>query len=119
MSSAKDLTIREAQEKVEKFLNLRGKDWTQTDNRFYMFTHMSEEMGELARHIITAELSLNLDRTSRETMPREKVVSLIKDDLGDILYHVLKFAVACNIDIAEAFEEAMSDIEQRYGRKMT
>ena len=117
MSSAKDLTVKEAQERVEKFLNLQGKDWTQIDNRFYLFTHMGEEMGELARHIITAELGLNLDRTTRETMPREKVVSLIKDDLGDILYHLLKLAVTYNIDLAEAFKEAMSDIEQRYGRK--
>ena len=119
MSSAKDLTIKEAQEKVERFLSLQGKDWTRIDNRFYLFTHMSEEMGELARHIITAEFNLNLDRTSRETMPREKVVSLIKDDLGDILYHVLKLAVAYDIDLAEAFKEAMSDIEQRYGWKTT
>lgn len=105
--------------KVKKFLNIQGKDWTQIDNRLYLFTHMSEEMGELARHIITIEFNLNLDRTKREPMPKEKVVSFIKDDLGDIFYHALKLAVAYNIDLAEAFEEAMLNIEQRYGKKST
>ena len=94
-----------------------GKDWTQIDNRFYLFTHTSEEMGELARHIITVEFNLNLDRTTRESMPKEKVISLINDDLGDILYHILKLAVAYSIDLAEAFKETMSNIEERYGKK--
>jgi len=116
MSSPKD-TIKQAQDRIKKFLNVQGKDWTKIDNRFYLFTHMSEEMGELARHIITAEFNLNLDRTTRESMPKEKVASLIKDDLGDLLYHILKLAVAYNIDLAEAFEETMSNIEERYGKK--
>jgi len=119
VDSTKDVTIKQAQERVKKFLNIQGKDWTQIDNRLYLFTHMSEEMGELARHIITTEFNLNLDRTKREPMPKEKVVSFIKDDLGDIFYHALKLAVAYNIDLAEAFEEAMLNIEQRYGKKST
>ena len=119
ISSPKDTTIKQAQEKVKKLLNVQGKDWTQIDNRFYLFTYTSEEMGELARHIITAEFDLNLDRTNRKPMPKDKIISLIGDDLGDILYHILKLAVAYNIDLAEAFEEAMSNIEQRYGRKST
>ena len=117
MISLKGMTIKQAQDRVEKFLNVQGKDWTQIDNRFYLFMHMSEEMGELARHIITAEFNLNLVRTTREPMPKEKVISLIKDDLGDILYHILKLAVAHNIDLVEAFEETMSNIEKRYGKK--
>jgi len=117
MGSPRDVTIREAQEKVEKFLSLQGRDWTRIDNHFYLFTHMGEELGELARHMITAELSLNLDRTNKEPMPKRQVIALIRDDLGDILYHLLKLAVAYNIDLTEAFEEAMSNIEQRYGRK--
>ncbi len=117
MSSPENVTIRQIQDRVEKFLNAQGKGWTQIDNRFYVFTHMSEEMGELARHMIAAEFNLNVDRTAREPMPKEKIVSLIKDDLGDILYHLLKFAVAYGIDLAEAFEEAMSNIERRYGGK--
>jgi NTP pyrophosphatase (non-canonical NTP hydrolase) len=111
-----DMTIKQVQDRVRDFLNVQGKDWTQIDNRFYLFTHMSEEMGELARHIITAEFDLNLDRTAGQPMPKEKVISLIEDDLGDIFYHVLKLAVAYNIDLAEAFEKTMSNIEKRYGK---
>jgi len=113
------VTVKEAQGRVKNFLEVQGKAWTQIDNRFYLFTHMSEEMGELARHLITAEFNLNLDRNAKEPMPKEKVVSLIKDDLGDLLYHILKLAIAYNIDLAEAFEEAMLNIEQRYGKKST
>ncbi len=117
MSSLKHITIKRARDRVKKFLNAQGKDWTQIDNHFYLFTHMSEEIGELARHIITAEFNLNLDRTTKEPMPKKKIKSLIEDYLGDILYHILKLAVAYNMDLAEAFQETMSNIEERYGKK--
>jgi len=116
MNSLEDITIKQAQERVKNFLDMQGKDWAQIDNHFYLFAHMSEEMGELARHIITVEYNLSLERPTREPTPREKVLSLIRDDLGDLLYHILKLAIAYNIDLAEAFEEAMSNIEERYGR---
>jgi NTP pyrophosphatase (non-canonical NTP hydrolase) len=50
-------------------------------------------------------------------LPRERIVSLIEDDLGDIMYHVLKLAVAYDIDAAEAFRGAMSNIKARYGKE--
>jgi len=117
MGSSEDIRIKQAQEEVEKFLEERGKDWTQVDNRFYVFTHMIEEIGELARHIINVELNLSLDRTSREPIPRKDVLSRIEDDLGDILYHILKLSVAYDIDLANAFGKAMVDIKERYGKK--
>jgi len=89
MGSSEDISIKQAQEEVEKFLEEQDKDWTQVDNRFYVFTHMIEEIGELARYIINVELNLSLDRTSREPMPRKDVLSRIEDDLGDILYHII------------------------------
>ena len=116
MNSTKDVTIKQAQQRVERFLDVQGKDWAQIDNRFFLFTHMSEEIGELARHMITAEFNLNLDRTARKPTPKEKVMSLIKDDLGDILYHIIKVAIAYDIDLAKAFEAAMSSIEKRFGK---
>jgi hypothetical protein len=53
----------------------------------------------LARHTITTEFNLNLDRTCRTPMPTENIVSLLEDDLGDILYHILKLAVAYDINM--------------------
>jgi len=119
MNLSKEITIKQAQEEVREFLDRQGEDWARVGNRFYLFTHMTEELGELARHIITAEFSLNLDRTAREPTPRERAISLIEDDLGDILYHILKFAVAYNIDLAETFGKTMSEIKKRYGKKAT
>jgi len=115
MSSKEDMTIRQAQRRVKNLLDMKGKDWTQIDNRFFLFTYMNEEIGELARHMITAEFNLNLDRSAKEPTPRQKVISLIEDDLGDILYHIIKIAISYDIDLAEAFETAMSSIEKRYG----
>lgn len=118
MYQQRDTTIRQAQERVKNFLDSREKNWTQIDNHFYLFTHMMEEAGELASHIVTLELNLSPDRTIVEKARSEnKHLSLIKDDLGDMLYCVIKLAVAYNIDLNEAFEEAMSSIEQRYGKK--
>ncbi|MFQ6126836.1 MAG: MazG nucleotide pyrophosphohydrolase domain-containing protein [Candidatus Heimdallarchaeota archaeon] len=117
MGLSGDISIKQAQEEVEQFLEERGKDWTQVDNRFYVFTHMIEEIGELARHIINVELKLSLDRTSREAMPRKDELSRIENDLGDILYHILKLAIAYDIDLTIAFGKAMLDIKGRYGKK--
>lgn len=111
-----NLTIKRAQKEVEKFLEAQGKDWTQIDNHFYVFTHLSEEMGELARHVINAEFSLWIDRKTRERIGREKALSQIEDDLGDVLYHLFKLAIAYNIDLAEAFEKAMTSIKNKYGK---
>jgi len=114
MSKQRELTIKQAQNEVRKFLYAQGKEWTQTDNHFYMFTHLAEEIGELARHIITSELRLDLNRTSKKPMRRKDVLSLIQDDLGDILYHLFKIAVAYNLDLNEGFKKAMHDIRTRY-----
>ena len=109
-------TIREIQKEVERFLNQKGKDWTQIDNHFYLFTHLSEEIGELARHLITIEFGLGLDRAKEQPLTREEAISLIEDDLGDILYHIFKIAIAYNIDLARAFEKAMTHITSKYGK---
>ncbi len=108
----KNMTIKQAQEEVKKFLEAQGKDWTQIDNHFYLFTHLSEEMGELARHVINVDFNLLLK--TRKHASREKTISQIEDDLGDILYHLFKIAIAYNIDLAKAFEKAMANIKNRY-----
>ena len=76
MNSTKHITIKQAQQRVKKFLDVQGKDWTQIDNHFFLFTHMNEEMGELARHTITAEgsgLDLGLERNKWLSLIKEAV----------------------------------------------
>ncbi|MFQ5820260.1 MAG: MazG nucleotide pyrophosphohydrolase domain-containing protein [Candidatus Heimdallarchaeota archaeon] len=117
MGSSEDISIKQAQQEVVNFLEERGKDWTQVNNRFYLFTHMIEEIGELARHIINVELKLSLNRTSIEPMPRKEILAQIEDDLGDIFYHILKLAVVYDINLANAFRKAMLNIKGRYSMK--
>jgi len=112
----RNMTIKQAQEEVKKFLEAQGKDWTQIDNHFYIFTHLSEEIGELARHIINADFNPLLE--TRKHVSREKTISQIEDDLGDILYHLFKLATAYNIDLAEAFEKAMTNIKSKYSKEL-
>jgi len=111
----RNMTIKQAQKEVKKFLDTQDKDWTQIDNHFYVFTHLNEEIGELARHIINADFNLPLK--TRRHVSKEKTISQIEDDLGDILYHLFKLAIAYNINLAEAFEKAMTDITNKYSRK--
>lgn len=113
----KELTIKQAQNEVREFLDTQGKGWTQIDNRFYLFTHMVEEIGELARHIITLEFNLSLDRVSKKSTSKEEMLSRLEDDLGDILYHLFKIAVAYDIDLTGGFRKAMSDIKRRYAAR--
>ena len=114
------MTINQAQEEVRKFIDQQGKDWSQIDNHFYLFTHLSEEIGELARHIINKDFKIYERETSlrkaRRAVLGEKAISQIEDDLGDILYHLCKLAIAYGIDLNEAFQKAMGKIKKRYRR---
>jgi len=111
----RNMTIKQAQEEVKKFIETQGKDWTQIDNHFYLFTHLSEEIGELARHIINADFNLS-DRKTREPALRKRAISQIEDDLGDVLYHLFKLAITYDIDLSNAFEKALTTIKNKYGK---
>ena len=110
------LTIRQAQEEVRRFLDAQGRDWTQIDNHFYVFTHLGEEIGELARDMISADFNLS-DRKTREPIERKEAISKLEDDLGDVLFHLFKLAIAYDIDLAKGFEEAIIDIRKKYGNR--
>jgi len=110
-----ELTIKQAQEDVERFLEEWSRKWKRVDNHFYIFTHLSEEIGELARDIINAELNLSTDRKPATPSQRKKVIARVEDDLGDVLIHLLELANAYDIDLAEAFRKAMSGNRKRFG----
>lgn len=110
-----ELTIKQAQEDVETFLEEWGKKWKRVDNHFYIFTHLSEETGELARDIINAELNLSIDRKPAKPSQRAEAIARIEDDLGDILFHLLEVANAYGIDLARAFKETITSNRKRFG----
>lgn len=107
-----ELTIRQAQEDVEEFLEEWKKKLKRVDNlddHFYIFTHLTEETGELARDIINAEFNLSIDRRPVKPSRKEETIARIEDDLGDILFHLLELANAYSIDLATAFKEAITN----------
>jgi len=110
-----ELTIKQAQEDVEKFLEEWDKKWKRVDNHFYIFTHLSEETGELARDIINAELNLSVDRKPAKPSQRRVTIARIEDDLGDILLHLLELANAYGVDLAEAFGKTLASNKKRFG----
>jgi len=110
-----ELTIKQAQEDVETFLEEWGKKWKRVDNHFYIFTHLSEETGELARDIINAELNLSVDRKPAKLSQRKEAIARIEDDLGDILLHLLELANAYDIELAEAFRKTLISNKKRFG----
>jgi NTP pyrophosphatase (non-canonical NTP hydrolase) len=59
---------------------------------------MTEEIGELARHITNVELKLSSDRTAVDPL-QEKDLKEVKDDLGDIFYALPKMAIGYHIDL--------------------
>jgi NTP pyrophosphatase (non-canonical NTP hydrolase) len=109
------LTIKQAQRDVETFLEEWGKKWKRVDNHFYIFAHLSEEIGELARDIINAELNLSVDRKPAKPSQRKESIARIEDDLGDILIHLLELANAYDFDVAAAFRKAMTSNRKRFG----
>lgn len=110
-----ELTIKQAQEDVETFLEEWGKKWKRIDNRFYIFTHLSEETGELARDIINVELDLSVDRKPAKPSQRKEAITRIEDDLGDILLHLLEVANAYGINLTVAFKKAMTSNRKKFG----
>ncbi|MHA1961032.1 MAG: MazG nucleotide pyrophosphohydrolase domain-containing protein [Candidatus Thorarchaeota archaeon] len=114
--TSRKLTIRDAQEKVRRFVNSKEPSWAQLDNRFYLMTHMVEELGELARHMINFELELSPNRTRPGYDVKEAALPEIRDALGDLLYNVLKLGVSYAFDIEDAFVKSMERIRTRYGQ---
>ena len=110
-----ELTIKQAQEDVETFLEEWGKKWKRIDNHFYIFTHLSEETGELARDIINAELNLSVDRKPAKPSQRKEAIARIEDDLGDILLHLMEVANAYSINLTVAFKKAMTSNRKKFG----
>ena len=99
---------------MKKFLEDWDKKWKRIDDHFYIFTHLSEETGELARDVINAELNLP-DRKRGEPIQRKEAMARIEDDIGDVLIKLLQLAIAYDLDVAQTFRKAMNSIKKRYG----
>lgn len=107
-------TMKELQAEVASYLDAKGKNWTNTDNPYFRFTYLAEEVGELARSIINIEAKYEEPNRKGLNESREQKLEQIKDALGDILYHIFGISYAYGIDPEEAFRVAMRSIKKRY-----
>src|SRR6266581_7704537 len=94
VESHPQLTIRQAQHRVDTFLKAKGEEWTRLSNHHLRVTHLVEEVGELARAIINLDASYaDPNRRGANRSRPEKLASL-QDSLGDILYHLFAISIA-------------------------
>jgi len=107
----KHITISEAQKMIKNFLDEMPPNWTLIHNRFYIFTHMLEEIGEVARNITYLELK-------RRNKDFEETRSELAKELSDVLYHIFKIAIAYEIDLEKAFLTRINEIRRRFKNKM-
>ncbi|WP_067837468.1 nucleotide pyrophosphohydrolase [Amphibacillus sediminis] len=76
-----------------------------------MMARFTEEVGELAREV-------NHSFGEKPKKSSEEANS-IENELGDILFVALSFANSLNIDVSEAFDQAMTKIETRDKERWT
>ncbi len=108
------LTFREAQREVASYLEAKGKKWTHVNDPYFRLTYLMEEVGELARAVINLESRVEEPNRRGSTSSREEKLEMVKDGLGDVLYHLLGTASVYGIDLGEAFQSSMKIIKSRY-----
>ncbi len=114
IESHPQLTIRQAQHRVDTFLNAKGEEWTRLSNHHLRVTHLVEEVGQLARAVINLDASYGDPNRRNTTLSRGEKLAYLQDSLGDILYHLLAISIAYGVDLGDAFEAAMKNILARY-----
>ncbi len=101
-----NISLREAQQRVDKWILTTGKGY------FSELTNMAvltEEVGELAR-IISRAFG---DQVAKEGDIRKGVSESLSEELADILWVVLCLANQTGVDMTAAFEAA---VEKRIRR---
>ena len=109
-----DLTLKQAQREVTDYLEAKGEKWTHAHDPYFRLTYLMEEVGELARAVINLESKLKEPNRRGSSSPREEKLEMVKDCLGDILYHLLGTASTYGIELEEAFQNSMKIIKTRY-----
>ncbi len=109
-----DLTIRQAQQRVDEYLRAKGEKWTKLTNHYLRVTHLVEEVGELARGVINLDAEYEDPERRGFRQTREEKLAMVQDSLGDILYHLFAISIAFGMDLQDAFEASMRSITTRY-----
>jgi len=91
------MTIKEAQKKVYQHLLDIGY-FKVEKTPFEAFTHLVEELGELARSLLCYQ-------TKRGKMTLTSIPKDLKEEVADIFWQTLKLCLYLNIDLEEAFKK--------------
>ncbi|MDI9356997.1 MAG: nucleotide pyrophosphohydrolase [Chitinophagaceae bacterium] len=100
-----DISIREAQEKVDEWIQVYGKKYFSELTNMALLT---EEVGELARIISR--------KYGEQTYKESDLNSTLEEEIADVLWVLLCLANQTNIDITEAFHK---NIEKKIKRDAT
>jgi len=109
-----ELTLRQAQSEVANYLEAKGEKWTNEHDPFFRLTFLIEEVGELARAVINVEAKTVEPNRRGANSSQEAKLEMVKNELGDILYHIFGTAGAYGIDIQDAFQSSMKTIKTKY-----
>ena len=89
-----DITLKEAQEKVDEWIHLYGKKYFSELTNMVILT---EEVGELARIISR--------KYGEQTYKESDKTSTLEEEIADVLWVLLCLANQTNVDITEAFSK--------------
>ncbi len=100
--SEEEITIEEAQEKVDKWIDEVGMQYF---SELTNMAQLTEEVGEVARVI-----SRNYGEQSSKESDKDKELA---DELADVLFVVVCLANQTGVDLTEAFKK---NLEKKYDR---
>jgi NTP pyrophosphatase (non-canonical NTP hydrolase) len=103
------MTIKEAQKKVYQHLLDIGY-FTVEKTPFEAFTHLVEELGELARSLLCYQ-------TKRGKMNLTSVPKDLEEEIADVFWQTLKLCLYLNIDLEKAFKNKYKKNLQKKFRK--
>lgn len=101
------------QQWVQAFNEKQG--WgPQNQSPFEDITHLTEEVGELARAVRRIEVGRDA-HTEKENMTTDEMMYELKKEAGDVLRDLLSICNRYGFSIDEAFFEHQKDMTSKYG----
>ncbi len=93
------LEIKEAQDLVYEHLEKIGYTESETEST-HAFLHLVEEIGETSRSLLHRE-------TERGDFANRTDPGVLKEEVGDVLWQIMKLASYLDMNLEEAFEEVL------------
>ncbi|WP_017472186.1 nucleotide pyrophosphohydrolase [Amphibacillus jilinensis] len=102
MSTSRAESIQSMQQRVDTYISQFKEGYF---SPLAMMARFTEEIGELAREVN----HLYGEKPKKKSEDK----NTIENELGDLLFVILSFANSLDIDLSDAFDQAMTKIETR------